>query len=127
MDDFTNTLNRLDDHVGEAIAADPLAALTMIGQLQRTVADHQRSAVRAAAGRHSWTEIGDALGVTKQAAHQKFAKEWAQTLREELKAEQKTFKTAMKTGDLRRAADAKDRRDAVVGEFKQVHRRARPR
>jgi hypothetical protein len=31
----------------------------------------------------------------------------------------------MKKGELREAADAKDRMDAVVDEFKQVHRRKR--
>ena len=81
--------------------------------------------MRAAAGQYSWKEIGEALGVTKQAAHQRFAKEWAANLRDELKAEQKTFKTALKKGELRVAADAKDRLDAVIDEFRQVHRRGR--
>jgi hypothetical protein len=118
MDDITNIINRLDDHLGEAIATDPLEALTVIGVVQREVAEHQRSAVRAAVQHHSWTEIGEALGVSKQAAHQKFAKEWADELKNELKAEAKTFKTAMKKGELREAADAKDKLDAVIGEFK---------
>jgi hypothetical protein len=122
-DDLTSTLNRLDDHLGEAIAADPLDALTLIGAVQRDVEDHQRHAVRAAVQHHSWTEIGDALGVSKQAAHQKFAKPWANELKEELKAESKTFKTAMKKGELREAADAKDKLDAVIGEFKQANTR----
>ena len=125
MDDFDTTLGRLDEQLAAAIAQDPLEALALIGRLQRGVEGHQRAAVRAAAGRHSWKQIGDALGVSKQAAHQKFAKEWATTLRDELKAETKTFKTLMKKGELREAADAKDRLDAVVDEFKQVHRRNR--
>ena len=104
MDDITNIINRLDDHLSEAIADDPLDALTVIGTVQRDVAEHQRRAVRAAVQHHSWTQIGEALGVTKQAAHQKFAKEWAAELKNELEAEVKTFKTAMKTGELREAA-----------------------
>jgi hypothetical protein len=123
MNDFTTTLNRLDDHLDEAIAADPLDALTLIGSVQRDVDDHQRRAVRAAVQHHSWTEIGEALGVSKQAAHQKFAKPWANELKEEIKAEANTFKTAMKRGELREAADAKDKLDAVVGEFKQANTR----
>lgn len=123
VDDFTTTITRLDDHLTEAIAADPLDALTLIGTVQRDVDGHQRAAVRAAVQRHSWTEIGDALGVSKQAAHQKFAKPWANELKEELKAEAKTFKTLMKQGELREAADAKDKLDAVIGEFKTAHDR----
>jgi hypothetical protein len=123
MNDFTTTLNRLDDHLDEAIAADPLDALTLIGSVQRDVDDYQRRAVRAAVQHHSWTEIGEALGVSKQAAHQKFAKPWANELKEEIKAEANTFKTAMKRGELREAADAKDKLDAVIGEFKQANTR----
>lgn len=125
MEDFDATFGRLDEQITAAIGHDPLEALALIGRVQRGVEGHQRAAVRAAAGRHSWKEIGDALGVSKQAAHQRFAKEWAATLREELKAETKTFKTLMKKGELREAADAKERLDAVVDEFKQVQRRKR--
>jgi hypothetical protein len=125
MDDntFTATLERLDDHLEEAIAADPLAALTLIGAVQRDVEAHQRHAVRAAVQHHSWTKIGAALGVSKQAAHQKFAKPWANELKEEIKAEAHAFKTLMKQGDLREAADAKDKLDAVIGEFKSANTR----
>ena len=125
MEDFDATFGRLDEQISAAIGHDPLEALALIGRVQRGVEGHQRAAVRAAAGRHSWKEIGDALGVSKQAAHQRFAKEWAATLREELKAETKTFKTLMKKGELHEAADAKERLDAVVDEFKQVQRRKR--
>jgi predicted component of type VI protein secretion system len=126
MDDLTTTLNRLDDHLSEAIAADPLEALTVISAVQRDVDDHQRKAVRAAVPRHSWTEIGEALGVSKQAAHQKFAKPWADELKSEIKAEARTFKTAMRKGELRLAADAKDKLDAVIDEFKDAGGRRRP-
>jgi hypothetical protein len=118
--DFMTTLNQLDNHLDEAIEADPLEALALIGSVHRDVDDRQRRAVRAAALQHSWTEIGDALGVSKQAAHQKFAKPWANELKEEIKAEAKSFQTLMKRGELREAADAKDKLDAVIGEFKQA-------
>jgi hypothetical protein len=125
MDDLTATRAALDQHLRDATAADPLQALTLLAAVQHDVDDHRRSAVRAAASRHSWTEIGDALGVSKQAAHQMFAIVWARELNEELKTESKTFKTAMKKGELRDAADAKDRLDAVIGEFKAANQRGR--
>jgi hypothetical protein len=125
MTDLTSTLHELDEHLTTAIAADPLQALRDVATVQRDVESHQRKAVRAAAPRHSWTEIGEALGVSKQAAHQKFAKEWAEELKQEIKAEAKTFKTAMKKLELREAADAKDKLDAAIDEFKQVAGRRR--
>jgi|GEM_PF-4213401 len=121
MEDLTTTRTALDHHLREATTADPLQALTLVAAVQRDVERHQRAAVRAAAGRHSWTQIGEALGVSKQAAHQRFAKPWANELKEELKTESKAFKTLMKNGELRDAADAKDRLDSVIGEFKAAN------
>ncbi len=121
MDDFTTTLSRLDEQLDEAIAADPLDGLSLTAAVQRDIAARQRAAVRAAVQEHSWNEIGAALGVSKQAAHQK----WANELKEEVKAEAKAFKTLMKQGDLRKAADAKDKLDAVIDELKQAHVRRR--
>ena len=123
MADFTTARDALNHHLREAIATDPLLALAAIGAVQRDVEGLRRDAVRAAVPRHSWTEIGDALGVSKQAAHQKFAKEWANALKEELETEHKTYKTALKHGELREAADAKDQRDAIIAEFKTANRR----
>jgi len=123
MEELTALRQTLDHHLREATAADPLQALTATAAVQADVEGHQRAAVRAAAQRHSWTEIGEALGVSKQAAHQKFAKPWANTLKEELKTDAKAFKTLMKKGELRAAADAKDRLDTVLDEFKTANRR----
>ncbi|MEW9556019.1 hypothetical protein [Nonomuraea sp. NPDC050783] len=56
------------------LAADrPLAALTLLAQMetwQRALLDRAVSAARASGA--SWTEIGDAMGITKQAAHERF-------------------------------------------------------
>jgi hypothetical protein len=123
MDDLTAVREQLNHHLREATAADPLQALTAIDAVQHDVADHQRTAVRAAARKHSWNEIGDALGVSKQAAHQKFAKEWASELKEELKAEARTFKQARKAGAKKDATAAKAKLDAVIDEFKTAGRK----
>jgi hypothetical protein len=76
MDDLSQTRARLDQLLSETVDRDALAALTAIGEIEHDLADNRRNAVRAAAGRHTWAEIGAALGVSRQAAHHKFAREW---------------------------------------------------
>jgi hypothetical protein len=54
--------------------ADPLDALCEAGRLGDAVEKMQRDLVRRArAGGRSWAEIGSALGVSKQAAWERFA------------------------------------------------------
>ena len=77
--------------------------------------------MRVAVQRHTWAEIGAALGVSRQAAHQKFAKEWAETLKDELKAEQRDVQDrACATGD----ADAAG---AAEAQARRARRRAQGR
>jgi hypothetical protein len=60
------------------IDEDPLGALTAITSLRRTIGDRERDAVFRALETHSWREVGEALGVSKQAAFQRFGVEWAE-------------------------------------------------
>lgn len=55
-----------DGDLGNAIAAIRLVELAA-SQARRTVVDRMR------ANGESWEDIGDALGVSKQAAHERFA------------------------------------------------------
>jgi hypothetical protein len=123
MDDLANTRELLKRQLNDAVADHPLDALTTIGAVQRDIATHERDAVRAAVQHHSWAEIGEALGVSKQAAHQRFAKEWAETLKNEVKAEHKAFKTARRDGAHELAAAASAKRDALVAELRNAGRR----
>jgi hypothetical protein len=123
MNDLEETRELLNRRLDEVVAADPLAALNVIGAVQRDVAERRGAAVRVAVQRHSWSEIGSALGVSKQAAHQKFAREWAETLKGELKAAHREAKTALREGDYGRAGAAEARRDALVAELKGANRR----
>jgi hypothetical protein len=60
------------------IAEDPLAALEAITEQKHAILEQEREAVfRALDEGHSWRRIGEALGVSKQAAFQRFGPEWA--------------------------------------------------
>ena len=124
---LTQTRELLSHQLDAAIAADPLQALSAIGAVDRDTAAHRRTAVRTAIQAHTWTEIGTALGVTKQAAHHKFAKEWAETLKAEMKVVSGEYKTALRDGDAARAAESKARLDALIAEFKGANRRGKKR
>jgi hypothetical protein len=125
--DLPQTRDLLNRQLDEAIAIDPLEALTAIGAVDRDTAARRRAAVRRAVQRHTWAEIGSALGVTKQAAHHKFAKEWAETLKAEIKAESNVYKTALREGAAERAAESRTRMDALIAEFKNANRRGKKR
>jgi hypothetical protein len=123
MDDTTPIREQLDRKLKAAIAADPLTALTAIGEIQRDLETHQRDAVRLAIQHHSWAEIGAAIGVSKQAAHQRLAKAWATQLRDEIKAAHNVHKAALREGRSEEAAAAVARRDALIAELKNANRR----
>ena len=127
MDELTKARTDLNKLLGETIERDALAVLDAIGDIEDDLGGHRRKAVRAAAGTHTWAEIGEALGVSRQAAHHKFAKEWARTVKAEVKAEHRAFKNAVRKGDRAAAKEAKRSRDALVEEVKSAGRGHRKR
>ncbi|MFE0845895.1 hypothetical protein [Streptomyces rochei] len=78
--DVAALLDTVRTRLGELAEQRPLAALTTVARLEAVAA---AAAVRAAgAAQHrgeSWTRIGTALGVTRQAAHQRLARHLAAT------------------------------------------------
>jgi hypothetical protein len=124
MDDLNTTRELLSRQISAAIAADPLAALPAIAALQRETDEHLREAVRQAAPSSSWREIAGALGVSKQAAHQRF-KAYAKGVAGELKTEHRAMKQAQRKGDAGQAAEARARRDALTGELRTAARALR--
>lgn len=76
MEDLKTTTTTLDKQLRAAVAANPLDALTAITEVRVAVADVERDAVYRAVDQYTWAEIGAALGVSKQAAFQRFGKQW---------------------------------------------------
>jgi hypothetical protein len=81
MDKITQATTTLDRQLRETAATDPLDALVAITTARDLIAACERDAVFAALEQHTWREVGEALGVSKQAAFQRFGKEWVQTTR----------------------------------------------
>lgn len=67
----------LDVELRQCIADDPLAAVIAITSLRGAIHEREQDAVFQALETHTWREVGEALGVSKQAAFQRFGPEWA--------------------------------------------------
>jgi hypothetical protein len=67
----------MDSELRRRVADDPLAALSAITDLRATIAQREKEAVFLALEDHTWREVGAALGVSKQAAFQRFGRPWA--------------------------------------------------
>jgi hypothetical protein len=76
-DELAAAAKALDAALRQLIADDPIAALSVITDLRAEIAHREREAVMRALDEHTWREVGVALGVSKQAAFQRFGKEWA--------------------------------------------------
>jgi uncharacterized membrane protein YqiK len=121
MDDLRTTRELLSRQLAEAIATDPLGTLPYIAALQRETDQHLREAVRQAALSASWREIAAALGVSKQAAHQRF-KAYAKDVANEIRGEHRAMKRARRNGDADEAAKARARRDELTGQLRTAAR-----
>ncbi|WP_188192158.1 hypothetical protein [Nonomuraea sp. SYSU D8015] len=65
--------NLLCEQIVKLAAERPLAALTLLSQVeswQRTLLDQAVAGAREAGA--SWAEVGEAMGISKQAAHERF-------------------------------------------------------
>lgn len=74
---ITETTDALNRQLGEVVATDPMAVLAALKAVHTVVAHREREAVTAALVDHTFREIGDVLGVSKQAVFQRFGKDWA--------------------------------------------------
>jgi len=121
LDDLDATRELLSQQLAEAIASDPIEALPVITALQKETDEHLREAVRQAAGSSSWREIATALGVSKQAAHQRF-RVYAKGVADEMKVHQRAIKQARRQGETDQALEARARRDELAAQLRTAAR-----
>jgi protein-disulfide isomerase-like protein with CxxC motif len=115
--DLNTTRKLLSQQLTEAIATDPIGALPIITAVQKETDQHLRDAVQQAALSSSWSEIATALGVSKQAAHQRF-KTYAKDVAGEIKTHQRAMKRARHSGDSDQAAKERARRDELATQLR---------
>lgn len=94
MESTITALKNLETELNSAIDADPLGGLATITEVRRSVADLEQRAVKGAIRGCTWAEIGNALGVSKQAAFQRFGRQWILSEKAEMKAGGTEAKTA---------------------------------
>ena len=82
MDELRSLAHRWMPSWHKRITDDPLGALGAMTMLRRTMHEREREAVFLALDTHSWREVGEALGVSKQAAFQRFGVEWPKLTKE---------------------------------------------
>lgn len=114
--------SRADEAVAQFLAqagGEPLRELGLTLAMQRELDVQQRKAVRNAVMAHSWSEIGGALGVTKQAAHRKFV----HLLAEDVKTQKRALKQAQRAGQPAAAGAALTAALEGVEVLKKVGRR----
>jgi hypothetical protein len=71
----TELADAVETELAEVARADPLATLSEAARLERlarTLAEHAAAAATCAG--MSWSDIGAAYGISRQAAHQRFAR-----------------------------------------------------
>ncbi len=71
----TELADAVETELAKVARADPLAALSEAARLERlarTIAEHAATAATRAG--MSWSDIGTAYGISRQAAHQRFAR-----------------------------------------------------
>jgi hypothetical protein len=98
---------------------EPLQELGLTLSLQRQLEVVQRMAVRNAVLSHSWSEIGAALGVSKQAAHRKFV----HLLAEDVRNQKRVLRQAQRAGQPAEAGAALTAALEGVEVLKKVGRR----
>ena len=105
--------DQLNESASAAIARDPVGALPAIVAIQKDTEQYLRDAVRSAARTSSWREIAEALGTSRQAAHQRF-RAYVGDAAVQMKAEHRAMKKARRIGDHAAAEQARARRDALA-------------
>lgn len=74
-EELDRVVERLGVLLREVVVADPLAALEAVGRVEALIEQEAPAAGVTARGQGAtWVEIGDAVGSSRQAAYQRFAR-----------------------------------------------------
>jgi hypothetical protein len=121
FDDLNATRELLSRQLAEAIASDAIGVIPSIAALQKETEEYLRVAVRQAASGSSWSEIATALGVSKQAAHQRF-RVYAKDVADEMKAHRRAIKKARRSGETGQAVEGRERVEALASQLRTAAR-----
>ena len=116
MDAYTQALSTIEERISELTTQSPLDALSSAATLQQQADGLLQRAVESAIGTYSWAQIGAALGISKQAAHQRFVKSVAASLVEHRREE----KRARKAGDSKAMEAAKATQAAALAQLRSA-------
>jgi predicted DNA-binding protein YlxM (UPF0122 family) len=116
------TRELLSRQLTEAIASDAIGTIPIITALQKETDQHLRDAVRQAADRSSWSEIATALGVSKQAAHQRFRAYAKGDVADEMKMQRRAIKQARRNGEADQVVKARERVEELADQLRTVAR-----
>jgi hypothetical protein len=115
---MSTDLDALAETITQVVEGDPLTALRGIADAQRRLGELESLAVGAAMPLATWADIGAALGITRQAAQQRFKDH----LKTRIIASTKTYKMARSRRDATAVAAAQQHRSELVEEFRQFSR-----
>lgn len=126
LEELDTTRELLSRQLDAAIETDALGTLPVLAALSRQTDEQLRDAVRRAAGSSSWSQIAAALGVSKQAAHQRF-RVYAKDVAGEIREARAAARQARRGGDADQARRERERIEDLAAGLRRSVRELKDR